>query len=69
MSVQTKNEVKRIIEKYDPDHDLGPDCPVTWREERLARAILDLESRFEILEMRISNLMDAVPSAKREYYS
>ena len=63
MRLHTKGEVKRILDRYNPEHDLGPDCPVTWREERLATAIMELESQIEELEAKVSRLADAVLGA------
>jgi hypothetical protein len=65
MKLHTKGEIERILRMYNADHDMGPDCPVTWREERLANAVLELREDLEELEMKVSALMDAVPSANR----
>lgn len=64
MKLYTKAEVERVIRHYNPDNDMGPDAPVTWREERLATAILELRQDLENLEAKVSALLDAVPSAK-----
>ena len=48
-------EVERILRAYNAEHDLGPDCPVTWREERLAQAVLKLAERIEALEEAIGD--------------
>lgn len=66
MKLFTKSEVERVLRHYDPENDLGPDCPVTWREERLATAILELRGDLEALEEKVSRLLDAVPSAGRQ---
>ena len=67
MKINTRNEVKKVLALYNADHDLGPNAPVTWREERLARAIVELVDDIEELEATVSRLIDAVPSAgKRE---
>jgi len=63
MKLHTKGEIERILRYYNPEHDLGPDAPVTWREEILANAVLELRHDIEELEAKISRLMDAVPSA------
>jgi hypothetical protein len=60
----TKSEVQKILRRYDPEHDLGPDCPVTWREETLATATLELIDEVELLKAQVKALLDAVPSAK-----
>ena len=64
MKLGTKSQIERILRMYNEDHDLGPDAPVTWREERLAQAVLELESQLAELEAKVSALLDAVPSAK-----
>ena len=63
MSFYTRKEIEKILTEYNPDHDLGPDAPVTWREHRLAEAVQDLQEQIEELEMKVSRLLDAVPSA------
>jgi hypothetical protein len=61
----TKSEVIRILQRYDADHDLGPDAPITWREERLANAVLEMQEQIDLLDAKISAILDAVPSANR----
>jgi hypothetical protein len=56
-------EVQKVLTAYDPEHDLGPDCPVTWREERLATAIVELVTEVEKLQSQVNALLMAVPSA------
>ena len=63
MKGYTRDEVRKILREYNPDHDMGPDCPVTWREQRLAQAVLDLQEQIEELEMKVSRIVDALPSA------
>ena len=63
MKGYTKREIERILQTYDADHDMGTDCPVTWREERLAQAVLELREELEELEMKVSRIVDALPSA------
>ena len=58
MRLSTKSEVEKIISRYDADNDCGPDAPVTWREERLANAVLELEKEVEQLEARVSAIID-----------
>lgn len=65
MKNYTKSEINKILSRYDADHDLGPDCLVTWREERLANAVLEMQEQIDLLDAKISALMDAVPSANR----
>ena len=65
MKSHTKSEVQRVLSRYDAENDLGPDCPVTWREERLANAVLEMQEQIDLLDAKISALMDAVPSANR----
>jgi len=65
MTIYTMNEIAKILNAYDPDHDLGPQAPVTWREHRLAEAIEDLQEQISQLETKVSSLLDAVPSASR----
>ena len=64
MKSYTRDQLRRVLDHYNADHDMGPDAPVTWREERLARAILDLSESLEELEAKVSRLLDAVPSAQ-----
>jgi hypothetical protein len=64
MNRHTKQEVLRVLGRYNADHDIGPDAPVTWREERLATAVLELESDVATLQAQVAALLDAVPSAK-----
>ena len=56
MNNYNKNEVERILRSYNADHDLGPDCPVTWREERLAQAVLELSKELEALKIAVQAL-------------
>jgi hypothetical protein len=63
MRIHTKDEVQKVLNHYNADHDLGPEAPVTWREERLATAILELQSELEALEAKVSRIIDALPSA------
>jgi len=63
MKGHTKSQVEKILQAYDADHDLGPTAPVTWREERLANAILELQGELDELEMTVSRIVDALPSA------
>lgn len=67
MNTWKKQQVESVISSYNPDHDLGPDCPVTWREERLASALLDLDEEVKTLKEQIKALLDAVPSAVRKH--
>lgn len=68
MKLHTKSEVEKILRRYDPDHDIGFDCPVTWREERLASAVIEMQEQIDELQMKVSRLLDAIPSAaQREY--
>ena len=60
------NQVIGVINRYDADHDIGPDAPVTWREERLAHAILDLNDEIEKIKGQVNALLEAVPSANRK---
>ncbi len=60
----TKSEVQKVLSCYDGDHDLGPDCPVTWREGNLAIAVLELSDEVDFLKKQVRALLDAVPSAK-----
>lgn len=64
LSFSTRTKVRNVLNEYNPDHDLGPDCPVTWREEALAEAVIELESKLAELEAKVSRLLDAVPSAQ-----
>ena len=66
MNAWKKQQVEDVISSYNPDHDLGPDCPVTWREERLAKALLDLDEEVSVLKEQIKALLDAVPSAGKK---
>jgi hypothetical protein len=54
MRLHTKGEVNKILSRYNAEYDLGPDCPVTWREEILANAVLELQSELEQLEAKVS---------------
>ena len=60
----TVKDVLRVVNQYDGDHDLGPDAPVTWREEHLAQAVLEMNDEIETLKAQVKALLDAVPSAK-----
>ena len=64
MKYYTQCEVKRILKRYNPEHDSGGDAPVTWREEILANVVLELEEQLEKLEVKVSAILDALPSAK-----
>lgn len=68
MRIHTKEQVRNILQLYNADHDLGPDCPVTWREERLAQAVLELQEQIEELEAKVSRIVDALPSAGLRQY-
>lgn len=57
-------QVQRVLNSYNADHDLGPDCPVTWREERLAQAVMELSDEVDLLKKQVKALLEAVPSAK-----
>ena len=57
-------QVKKVLNRYDAEHDLGPDCPVTWREEALASAVMELSDEIDKLKAQVAALLDAVPSAK-----
>lgn len=60
----TVKNVEKVVNRYDGDHDLGPYCPVTWREEHLAQAVLELNDEVELLKAQVKAMLDAVPSAK-----
>lgn len=59
MKTWNVQQVEKVIEAYNADHDLGPDAPVTWREERLARLALELDKRVIALENQIKSLEEA----------
>ena len=67
MNAWKKQQVENVMRNYNPDHDSGPDCPVTWREERLAKALLDLDEEVSVLKEQIKALLDAVPSAVKKH--
>lgn len=68
MKLHTKGEVEKILRYYNPEHDTGPDCPVSWREERLANAVLELQDQLEELQMKVSRIVDQLPGVSiREY--
>jgi hypothetical protein len=64
MKAYTKQSVCKIMQCYNPEHDLGPNAPVTWREENLAEAVIELWDEVELLKAQVKALLDAVPSAK-----
>jgi len=66
MRYWNKEQVRQVLNHYNADHDLGADCPVTWREERLAQAIMDMDEEIEALKAQVKALLAAVPSAKVE---
>ena len=59
MSEYHKGQVNRILERYNAEHDTDPNesaPPVTWREERLACAILDLYDQLEAIKADVIEL-------------
>ena len=48
--------INQVTDKYNPNHDIGADCPVTWREHRLAIALDKLVDQVHRLETRIEEL-------------
>ena len=55
-----------LLSRYNPEHDLGPDCPVTWREGNLAAAVIEMNDEIEALKAQVAALLEAVPSANRQ---
>jgi hypothetical protein len=51
-------QVIEILTRYNADHDIGPDAPVTWREERLAQAVVELYAQVEELKAAVARLND-----------
>jgi hypothetical protein len=45
--------INQILDEYDPNHDVGR---VTWADERMATAILDLAERVAALEEQNKDL-------------
>ncbi len=62
----SKQQVEKVLSRYTPEHDMGADCPVTWREEAIATAVLELEAEICNIREQVRALLDAVPSAKVE---
>ena len=59
MSEYNKSQINRILERYNAEHDTDPSesaPPVTWREERLACAILDLYEQLEGIKKDVIEL-------------
>ena len=48
--------IVKVTKEYNPDHDLGVSCPVTWREMALATALDKLVDQVYRLETRIEEL-------------
>lgn len=59
------NALDRIHERYNADHDLGPDAPIHWSVEELAQLVGKLVKVVEQQAEQIAALQAAVPSAKR----
>lgn len=53
-------QVKRVIEEYNPEFDMLPrDLPqVDWVDARLAEAILEMAEEIELLKGEIKNLKE-----------
>jgi len=51
-----RNPVKKVKDAHNPNHNLGAECSVTWREFELARAVDLLIDQVYRLETRIENL-------------
>ena len=64
MNYFNKTQVQRVLRRYNAEHDIGPDAPVTWREEALASAVMDLNTEVEAIKAQVAALLAAVPSAK-----
>ena len=60
-----KSRVQTVLDRYNAEHDLGPDCPVTWREEALASAVMDLFNDVDELKKQVASLLAAVPQADK----
>lgn len=67
MKIITRNEVRKILERYDPAHDMGSGAPVLYEIKILIDAIVEQQKEIEELQMKVSRLIDTVPSAGRRY--
>lgn len=57
--------INQILDEYDPNHDVGR---VTWADERMARAILDLAGRVAALEEQNKDLQARLAAVEINAY-
>lgn len=54
--------IRKIHQRYNPEHDLGPDAPIHWSVEELADLVGQLVEKVEAQELQIKALQSATPS-------
>jgi hypothetical protein len=62
----SKSGIRKIINRYNPEHDLGPDAPIHWSVFELADIVDDLVDIVEKQQEQIDRLLAAVPQADRK---
>lgn len=53
-----KSDAHKIRERYNADHDVGPEAPIPWHTMLLLEMIEDLQAQVKALQ-------DALPSGTR----
>lgn len=59
----------KIHQRYNPEHDLGPDAPIHWSVEELANLFGELIEKVIEQEKQIAALLAAMPSAGKKAQS
>jgi hypothetical protein len=50
----------RVLNDYDPEHDIGPDAPVSWAAGYLAQDMQSMHQQLANLEIRLEAQTAAV---------